>query len=71
MDEKFRVVITDFITDDLVPEREILGDIADIIPVNAFSEEELEGKIEDADGIMVYHNGDLALEHPFGDSLRD
>ena len=62
MDEKFRVVITDFITDDLVPEREILGDIADIIPVNAFSEEELEGKIEDADGIMVYHSLELTAK---------
>jgi len=55
MPEKFKVVITDFIVDELAAEREILDDIATIDPINAFSEDELFGRIEDADAVMVYH----------------
>jgi len=54
-----RVIIADFITDSLQPELEILGDIADVIALDAFSESDLVGKIESADAIMLYHN--LAL----------
>jgi D-3-phosphoglycerate dehydrogenase/C-terminal binding protein len=53
---KFRVFITDFIADALQPELEILGDIADIIPLDAYTESQLEGRIEAADAIMLYHN---------------
>lgn len=53
---RFRVVVADFLTDALVPEREILGDIADIAALDAESEADLAGKIEDADAVMVYHN---------------
>ena len=56
MSERFRVVVTDFIHDSLEPERRILGDVADVEALNACSEEELTGRIEDADAVMVYHH---------------
>lgn len=56
---RFRVAVTDFITDGLAPEREILGDIADLVAFNAHSEAELAGKIDDADAVMIYHNLEL------------
>jgi D-3-phosphoglycerate dehydrogenase/C-terminal binding protein len=51
-----RVVIADFVTDALQPEREILEPIADIIALDATAESDLEGKVEDADAVMLYHN---------------
>ncbi len=56
---RYQVIITDFVTGDLTPETKILGDIANIVALNAFSEDELVGRIEQADGVMLYHN--LAL----------
>lgn len=49
------VVIADFITPPLNIEQRLLGDLADISALNAFSEEELAGRIEHADAIMLYH----------------
>ncbi|WP_020469569.1 C-terminal binding protein [Zavarzinella formosa] len=59
MSQSFKVVITDFITGDLSPEQTAIGDIATITALDAFSEADLIGKIEDADAVMLYHN--LAL----------
>jgi len=56
MQPKHRVVITDMIADDLEPEREILGDIAEVIAVDGHNENELIGRVEDADALMVYHH---------------
>src|SRR5215203_60411 len=53
---RFRVVVADFITDELRPERDILGDIADLTCLDANSEADLRGKVEDADAVMLYHN---------------
>jgi len=53
---RFRVVVADFITDELHPERQILGDIADLESLNATSEHDLVGKIETASAVMLYHN---------------
>lgn len=53
---RFRVVITDFIADDLRPEREALADVADVAALDAHSEADLAGRIDDADALMVYHN---------------
>ncbi len=50
-----KVVITDFINPPLHHEQEILGEVADVQALNAYSEAELVGKIEDADAIMLYH----------------
>jgi C-terminal binding protein len=51
---RFRAVVTDFVPADLSPELGILGDIADVIRLDADDEPELTGRIEDADAIMVY-----------------
>lgn len=55
MSQRPKVVITDFINDALDHERRILGDVADVVALNAFSEEALIGHIEEADAIMLYH----------------
>ena len=54
--KQFRVVIIDFIADDLSPEKEILGELADVEAFNAHNEEGLSGRIEDVDAIMLYHS---------------
>ncbi len=55
MPAPFRVVITDLIVEPLDIEREVLGDIAEVIALDAMLESELVGQIEDADAVMVYH----------------
>ena len=69
MSRAFKVVIPDFINDDLAPEKEILGDLADVVACDAYSEPELVGTIENAGGIMLYHN--LALTSATIDRLVD
>lgn len=49
------VMITDFVAGQLETERRILGDIADIVALDASSEEEISPRIQDADAIMMYH----------------
>ena len=56
MSRPHKVVVTDFITDALAPERSVLGDIADVVALNATDEKELVGKVEDAGALMVYHS---------------
>jgi len=56
MNDRYQVVVTDFISDELEPERGILGDVADVEALDAFAEDELAGRIEEADAIVVYHN---------------
>jgi C-terminal binding protein len=55
MSQRAKVVITDFINDSLEHERRILGDVADVVALNAYSEEALLDRIEEADAIMLYH----------------
>ena len=55
MPPRYKVVITDLITEPLDPERAVLDEVADVVALDAMSESELIGKIEDADAIMVYH----------------
>src|SRR5687768_12904475 len=50
-----KIVITDFVTEPLDCERQILGDLAEVIALDARSETELAGRIEDADAVMMYH----------------
>jgi C-terminal binding protein len=61
MTKRFRVVVADFITD-LKPEQAILNDIADLVALDAASENDMVGKIEDADAIMMYHNASLSRD---------
>ena len=51
-----KVVITDFIADDLLPEREALAGLATVEALDTFSEDGLVGRIEDAAAVMMYHN---------------
>lgn len=55
MSKKFQVIITDFLTDSLEPEKNLLDYKADIMALNAFSEEDLIGKVEEADALILYH----------------
>lgn len=68
MSKRLKVVITDFIHDGLEPEHRILGDLADVEALDAYSEDDLVGRIEDADAVMLYHH--LALSHRTIERLR-
>lgn len=50
-----KVIVADVINDGLEIERSVLDDVAEITALNAACEEDLIGKIEDADAIMMYH----------------
>jgi C-terminal binding protein len=56
MSQKLRVVITDFITGDLSPELKLVGDLADVVALDAYSEEAMVGHVETADALMLYHS---------------
>src|SRR5689334_19558549 len=64
-----QVIITDFITGDLAPERRILGDLAELTALDAYDESELVGKIESAACVMLYHN--LSLSRKTIERLKD
>ena len=68
MNNKLKIVITDFIADELTIEKTIAGDIAEIQSLNASSERELEGHIDDADAIIMYHT--LSIGRTTIDRLR-
>jgi D-3-phosphoglycerate dehydrogenase/C-terminal binding protein len=57
-----KVVITDFVTEPLDCERRVLGDVAEVIALDAKNERELAGRIEDADAVMMYHFLSLGAE---------
>jgi D-3-phosphoglycerate dehydrogenase/C-terminal binding protein len=50
------VTITDYLTDDLQPERDVLEELAEVRALNASSEQQLLGKLDEADALMVFHN---------------
>ncbi|MCE9555131.1 MAG: C-terminal binding protein [Planctomycetes bacterium] len=56
MNTRFKTVITDFVADELVPERSALDDLSDVVALNATSPQELIGAIEHAHALMVYHS---------------
>jgi len=55
MTKKPHVIITDFIHDELEPERTVLGETADVSALGAHDEEELIGRVDGADALIVYH----------------
>lgn len=57
-----KVVVTDFLSEPLEPERSVLGDLAEVVACNAHSEEELVGHVEDAHALMVYHNVSISAQ---------
>ena len=56
MGTAFRVMIADFLRDELAIERSILGELAEVIALGARREDELHGRIEEADAIVLYHD---------------
>jgi C-terminal binding protein len=54
MRNQYKVVITDFLVDPST-EREILQDLAEVEALNVEFEEQLVGRVETADAIMMYH----------------
>ncbi len=50
-----KVIITDFITEPLAFERNVLGKEAEIVALGAMNERELTGQVEDAAAIICYH----------------
>ena len=55
MSQPAKVVITDLITEPLDHERKVLDGAAEVVALDAMSESDLEGRIEAADAVMVYH----------------
>jgi C-terminal binding protein len=55
MSGEFQVIITDLLDDDLRPERDVLDGLAQVTALQARSEAELVGRIEQADAVIVYH----------------
>jgi D-3-phosphoglycerate dehydrogenase/C-terminal binding protein len=64
-----KIVITDFATEPLECERRILGDLADVVALDAHDERELVGRIEDADAVMMYHG--ITISRSTIDALRN
>jgi hypothetical protein len=56
LDLPAQVIVTDFITGELLPERTVLGAAATITALDAYSEQDLVGRIEEATAVMLYHN---------------
>lgn len=57
-----RVVIADFVHDELEPERAVLQGIAELDALNAHAEEDLVGRVEDADAVILYHHISLTSQ---------
>ncbi|MFO0911873.1 MAG: C-terminal binding protein [Pirellulales bacterium] len=68
MAKPFRLVLTDYIRDDLAIEQSVLGDIAEIEALDAYNEDQLAGRIDDAHALMVFHN--VSLTHVSIDRLK-
>ena len=60
MGRRFRVVIADLISGSPDAEQEVLGDLAEVEALNVGDEDDLAGRIEDADALLVYHYIDLS-----------
>src|SRR5690606_36443036 len=63
-----KVVVTDFLDEPFDVERQILGDVARVVGLNAVREADLDERLEDADAIMMYHV--VALRRPTIERLK-
>ncbi len=68
MAKPFHVMLTDFIRDELEPERRVLGELAEVTALGARTEDELVGRIEEADAIILFH--EMVLTRKTVGSLR-
>jgi D-3-phosphoglycerate dehydrogenase/C-terminal binding protein len=55
MPQRAQVVVADFIVESLDHERRVLGDVAEPVALLARHEDDLLGRVEDADAVMLYH----------------
>jgi C-terminal binding protein len=55
MAQRAQVMVADFIVESLDHERRVLGDVAEPIALHARHEDDLLGRVEDADALMLYH----------------
>lgn len=53
--ERPLVIVTDFIQEPLTFEREVLGDLADVVALDAKSSEDLDHRVYQATALLVYH----------------
>jgi D-3-phosphoglycerate dehydrogenase/C-terminal binding protein len=53
-------MVIDLIKGDLTLERQLLGDLADVVALDATTEDDLVGRVEDADAVMMYHTMTLS-----------
>ncbi|HHV78641.1 MAG TPA: C-terminal binding protein [Firmicutes bacterium] len=49
---KFKVVVTDYVFPNIEPEKQILGDIAEVVDGSKLSDEQLKAEVADADGVL-------------------
>lgn len=63
-----KVVVTDFLDEPFDVERQILGDVARVVGLNAVRETDLDERLEDADAIMMYHV--VAIRRPTIERLK-
>ncbi len=59
MSRLYRVIITDYLTDELAPERAVLGELAHVEALGATTEVDLVSRVEAADALIVYHKIEL------------
>lgn len=59
---KPQVAIADFLSDELEPERSVLDDVAEVTALGALHEQDLVGRIEQADAIILYHQVALSRQ---------
>ncbi len=59
---KFHVIVADYLVDDLRFERDILDDIARVSALNAYTQDDLMDRIDDADAVMLFHNVAILAE---------
>lgn len=55
MTQRPKVIVADYIPEPLEEERAILGDIADVVALEAMSQADLFGQLDDATAVMLYH----------------
>jgi D-3-phosphoglycerate dehydrogenase/C-terminal binding protein len=60
MSRLLKVVITDVVDDACAPEQQVLGNVAVVSSLNSKGEEDLVGRIEDVDAIILYHSLELS-----------
>ncbi len=59
MPQKHKIVVTNFVTEPLQVERDVLADVADVTALDGMHEKDLWPRIDDAEAVMLYHGLNL------------